>query len=64
MKTRMKKIISYKGPIKNAPSDYRYWITRPYEERLSAVELLREQFYDKVTPRLQRVYTITKRKRS
>ncbi len=64
METRMIKKISYKGPIKNAPTDYAFWKNQSHEDRVAAVELLRKQFYDKVTPRLQRVYRIIKRKRS
>ena len=61
-KNRIIKKITYKGPIKDAPDDYQYWIKRTADERISAVEILREQFYDKTTPRLQRVYKFIKRK--
>ncbi len=64
MEGKMIKVISYKGPIKDAPTDYQYWKDQTHEERLAALELLRSQFYDKDTPRLQRVYRIIKQKRS
>jgi hypothetical protein len=64
MEHRIKKIISYKGPIKDAPSDYEFWKTQSHEDRIAAIEILRKQFYNEATPRLQRVYRITKRKRS
>ena len=35
---------------------------RSTDERISAVEILREQFYGKTTPRLHRVYKIIKQK--
>lgn len=60
----MIKKVFYIGPVKDAPSDYKYWITRSYEERIAAVEILRKQFYGKSTPRLQRVYKIIKLKKS
>ncbi len=64
MEFRLIKKITYKGPIKDAPNDYEFWKTKTPEERISAVEFLRETNYDKVKPRLQRVYRITKRKKS
>ncbi len=54
--------ITYKGPVKDAPVDYDYWKTRTHEERIAAVEFLRQSLYGKTTPRLQRVYKIIKRK--
>ncbi|MDQ3020775.1 MAG: hypothetical protein M3R36_09430 [Bacteroidota bacterium] len=62
MEFRLVKKLTYKGPIKEAPVDYEYWKTRSHEERIAAVEFLRQSLYGKVTPRLQRVYRITKRK--
>ncbi len=35
---------------------------RSTDERISAVEIIREQFYGKTTPRLHRVYKIIKQK--
>ncbi|MEO6695602.1 MAG: hypothetical protein ABIY50_13625 [Ignavibacteria bacterium] len=62
MKYKLIKKVSYKGPVKDAPQDYDYWKTRTHEERIAAVEFLRQSMYGKITPRLQRVYTIIKRK--
>lgn len=46
--------------------DLAYWRSRSPEERIAAMETLREQFYAlqgyKETPRLQRVITIRKMK--
>lgn len=47
---------------KEQASDYQYWITRPYKERLDAIELLRQSymsFLKDVPSRLQRVYRVT-----
>ncbi len=63
-KNRIVKKFTYKGSIKDAPSDYQYWIKKTEDERISAVEILREQYYGKITPRLQRVYKIVKRNQS
>lgn len=44
--------------------DLEYWLTKTPEERISAIEFLRQQFYemkDGSTPRLQRVVNIIKR---
>ncbi len=62
MEFRLIKKITYKGPLRNVPQDYDYWKTRTHEERIAAVEFLRQSLYGKTTPRLQRVYKITKRK--
>mgnify|MGYP006369683055 FL=1 len=59
---RIIKKVTFKGPVKDAPDDYKYSINRSTDERISAVEILREQFYGKTTPRLQRVYKIIKQK--
>lgn len=48
------------------PSDYQYWITRPIEERLDAVEMLRQSYLSfrlDVPARLQRVYRVTQQSR-
>jgi hypothetical protein len=37
-----------------------YWLSRPPEERIEAVEILRRQVYGEDTPRLQRVVRIIK----
>ncbi len=47
--------------------DLEYWLSKSEEERISAIEFLRQQFYetkDGFTPRLQRVIRIIKRKPS
>ena len=43
-------------------SDYQYWITRPYKERIDAIEMLRQSymsFLKDVPSRLQRAYRVT-----
>lgn len=62
MEFKLLKRITYKGPVKEAPRDYDYWKTRTHEERIAAVEFLRQSLYGKTTPRLQRVYRIFKQK--
>ena len=45
------------------PSDLSYWMSVSWQNRLSALESLRQHFYnynDKTAPRLQRVYKIVK----
>lgn len=52
---------------KTQASDYQYWITRPAQERLDAIELLRQSymsFHSDVSQRLQRVYRVTQQKQS
>lgn len=51
--------------LKDKQSDFAYWSTKSFQERLEAIELLREQYikYRKdVQPRLQRVCRITNQK--
>lgn len=43
-------------------SDIDYWMSQSPEIRLNAVEFMRKQFYVKSPERLQRVYSIIKRK--
>ena len=64
MEFKLIKKVTYKGPIKDAPRDYDYWKERSHEERIAAVEFLRQSLYGKTTPRLQRVHRIIKRKQS
>ena len=55
------KIIS----MKEEQSDFNYWITKSNEERLNAIEFLRDQyikFKKDVQPRLQRVCRIINKK--
>ncbi len=58
----LKKTHAVKKNIKDcSPTDnYKWWITKTPEERISAVEILRRQIYGN-TSRLQRVVTIIKR---
>lgn len=59
----IKKVI-HKGTLnslQSAKEDLAYWLTRPSEERVAAVDFLREQFYGN-TKRLQRVARVIKRK--
>ena len=37
-----------------------YWLSRPPEERIEVVEILRKQVYGEDTPRLQRVVRVVK----
>ena len=51
--------------LKDQPSDYQYWLTRPISERLNAIEILRQQyleFHPHVEQRLQKVCRIIKQK--
>ena len=41
--------------------DLDYWLSRPAEERLSAVEFLRRQYYGRGASRLRRVVSVLKR---
>jgi Arc/MetJ family transcription regulator len=48
-------------PLKQKQSDYDFWLTKNFKERLEAIELLRSQyikFRKDVQPRLQRVCRI------
>lgn len=50
--------------IKDQPSDFAYWQSRPWEERLACLEEIRREYHgweDNTEQRLQRVYTIIKR---
>lgn len=58
---RTRLVIYKKG---EEPSDVVYWLSRPYEERLSNLEGIRREYnYWKygAEPRLQRVYKVIKR---
>ncbi|HHC25636.1 MAG TPA: toxin secretion, membrane fusion protein [Desulfobacterales bacterium] len=53
-----------KVSIKNQPSDFAYWQSRSYEERLACLEEIRQEYHgwkNITEQRLQRVYTIVKR---
>lgn len=44
-------------------SEYQYWITRPYKERIDAIEMLRQSYMSSrndIPDRLQRVYRLTR----
>ena len=43
-----------------SPQDLAYWLSRPSEERLAAVELLRERVFDRPQS-IERVLEITER---
>lgn len=57
---------------KESCSDYQYWLSKSYQERIEAIELLRSQYLQimddnksqNVQPRLQRIYSITQQKQS
>lgn len=52
--------------LKDTKSDFDYWKGKSYNERLEALEFLRQQYIEhhNVQPRLQRVCRIVKRKSS
>lgn len=57
---RIAKICRKMG-IKNQPNDFAYWQTKTYEERLTALEEIRQEYHgwkNDTEPRLQRVYKI------
>ena len=60
----IKKVVSKHPLIEESQEkrDLKYWLSRPPEERVSAVEILRKQVYGN-TARLQRVFKIIKRTR-
>ena len=62
----MEKVI-HRIPAKSAASDRDYWLTKTPQERLAAIEFLRQQYikfkYGDVPPRFCRVFTIAKRQR-
>lgn len=50
-----------KGSAKPGASDLAYWLSRPAEERLAAVETLRRQYYGRNGTRLRRVVSVSER---
>lgn len=44
----------------NEPKSYIYWLTQTAEQRIAAIEFLREQYHtkDEIQSRLQRIYRI------
>ena len=62
----MEKVIK-KTSLKEKQSDLEYWLSKTPQERLEALEFLRQQyisFNKNVQPRLQRVCTVTNQKPS
>jgi hypothetical protein len=62
----MEKVIK-KTSTREKQSDLDYWLTKTPQERLDALEFLRQQYINfnkNVQPRLQRVCTITNQKPS
>ncbi len=62
----MEKVIK-KTSTREKQSDLEYWLTKTPQERLDALEFLRQQYINfnkNVQPRLQRVCTITSQKPS
>ncbi len=59
----MRKVVR-KIPMSRGEGDVRYWRTRPYSERLAALEEIRRDYIRwryGAEPRLQRVFKIVKR---
>jgi hypothetical protein len=53
-----------KVSLRDQPTDFAYWETRSYEDRLAALEQIRQEYHgwtDESQPRLQRVCRIVKR---
>ena len=68
----IKKITKIKAG-EEVEKDLKYWLTKTDEEKISAVQLLREQYfvffnkqkeYDESRKRLRRVYRVTEQTRS
>jgi len=54
-----------KTTLDQQPTDFAYWQTQPYQARLAALEQIRREYHRwkyNAEPRLERVYTIVKRK--
>ncbi|HEX8265797.1 MAG TPA: hypothetical protein VF596_10350 [Pyrinomonadaceae bacterium] len=66
MKHRTIEKVVTKGNLDAQKSDFWYWQTKSYAERLAALEEIRSEFnkwkYGDAQPRLQRVCRITKLK--
>lgn len=64
MQTRTIEKVVHKVPLQEQPSDFAFWQTRSPQERLAALEHIRQEYhhgrYD-AEPRLQRFYQIIKR---
>jgi len=61
-KLRMDKTVFSIGTLEEQGDDREYWASKTPEERLQALEFMRQVMYgyDPDTPRLQRVFTIAK----
>ncbi|MBM4172367.1 MAG: hypothetical protein FJ214_10900 [Ignavibacteria bacterium] len=60
----MEKVVRKISLIDDYNYDLDYWLSKNAEERISAIEILRQQFYEAengITPRLQRILKIVKR---
>lgn len=56
--------IAVKYRLGQEPSDFAYWQTRPYQERIDALEAIRFEYHRwkfGAEPRLQRAITVTQR---
>jgi len=59
----LKRVVKkYKLKKASAGTDLKYWLSKSRQERISAVEILREQRYGS-SKRLQRVARVIKRKK-
>jgi pyridoxine/pyridoxamine 5'-phosphate oxidase len=57
-------MVARKMPLTDQPTDFAYWQSRPYSERLAALEQIRSEYIRwkyGTDPGFQRVYTIVKR---
>ena len=73
MNIQVEKIITKIKAGEEIENNLKYWLTKTDEERISAVQILREQYfvffnkqkeYDESRKRLRRVYRITEQTRS
>ena len=69
----MKKIITKINAGEEVANNLKYWLTKTDDEKISAVQVLREQYflfynkqkeYDESRKRLRRVYRVTEQTRS
>lgn len=66
MEIRMNRTVVKVVNQKDKQLDKEFWLQQSWQYRLTALELLRQQFYnytDETAPRLQRVYRIIEQKR-
>ncbi len=67
MQNRNIKKVVVKKSLKGQESDLAYWQTRSFEERLAALEEMRQEYnnwkYTDAEQRFQRVYRVTQLKR-